>query len=505
MRTKNSLKNIGASLLGQLVSLVFTFINRRIFVLVLGLEILGVNGLFSNVISILSLAELGIGMAMIYSLYKPMATKDEQKINALLNYYKKIYRWIGIIIFVFGLAIMPFLPYIMKSENEDINVHLIFFVFLLNALVTYFFAYKRSVLIADQKNYIITICHYISFIILNVLQIFILLVFGSYLGYLVVNIVFGIGVNILISHIANKKYPFIKNMNNQSLEIEEKKELTKNIKALALHKVGSVVVNGTDNIVISTYLGLAIVGLYSNYLVIIAALNTFIGQVFGALTASIGNLNVQGSKEQTYKMFNNVLFVNFWIFGFSAITFFILSEDFIRLWLGEDFQLAKPVVITITVYFFLKGTRKTSLIFKDAMGLFWNDRYKPLAEAALNIIFSIYLVQKIGLIGVFLGTILSHFLTCFWIEPYVVYKYGFNKKVFAYYIKYFYYSTNTIIAFLIVNYLVSSINGGLLENLVLKGLVCLIFINFVFFILNIRSAELEYLKSLLKKIIAKRV
>nr|WP_144927968.1 sugar translocase [Paenibacillus bovis] len=504
MRVKNSIKNMGAALLGQVLILALSFINRIYFIKVLGVELLGVNGLFTNLISLLSLAELGIGIAIIYSLYKPLANKDEENIKALLNYFRVIYRNIGIFIIILGFIIMPFLDYIIEGEHNISNLNLIFTLFIMNSSVTYFLSYKRSILIADQKNYIVSLYHYGSLIFSNVLQIGVLVIYENYIFYLLISLIFNIIENLALSKVANKKYPFIKRLKDNKLERGQKKELNKNFRALAYHKLGSVVLNGTDNIIISTFLGLYWVGLYSNYLIITTALNKILGQLFGAVTASVGNLNVLSSNVKKYEMYNNMLFASFWLYGFSTITFFVLSKDFISIWIGTDFILENLVVFFITINLLIEGTRKASLVFKDAMGLFWYDRYKPLAEAILNLAFSIILVQHMGITGVLLGTIISKILTGMWIEPYVVFKYGFKMKILPYFLKFAYYLLITLMTFLLTYYISSFIQFTAFINLILKFALCVIFINLIYGLVFIRTNEFNYFYKLVKTLILRK-
>jgi O-antigen/teichoic acid export membrane protein len=441
-----------------------------------------------------------VSIAIVYSLYQPIATNDNKRINALLNYYRIVYRNIGCFILLVGLILTPFLGYLIKNDTSVDNVNVIYWIFILNTVVPYFFSFKRSLLIADQKNYIVLACHYSMLLASYILQIVILILYKNYILYLLISVLFRAIENILVTKIVDKIYPFTKGLKTTKLDENEKRELSKNIKALAYHKFGSVIVNSTDNVIISKFVGLSWVGLYSNYAIIISALNTILGQIFGSITASVGNLNASASKEKTYSMFNNIFLANFWIYSFCSLTFFILSKDFITLWLGNKYVLNNFIVLVISVNFFLNGMRKTSLMFKDAMGLFWYDRYKPIAESVLNLVFSIILVQKIDFPGVILGTIISNILTCFWIEPYVVFKYGFQKNVLQYFIKYVLYVLTSIIAFIITTFSVSLINCNTLTNLLIKGIICVVVINGIYIIFFHKANEFKYFLMFIRKV-----
>ena len=440
MRTVSSIKNLIFAFGGQFLGIIISFIARIIFLQVLNSEYLGINGLFTNILTILSLAELGIGTAMNFSLYKPLAEQNKEKIKSLMYLYKKAYIIIGIIILVVGIAISPLLPFFI-NEMPDIpeNIYFIYILFVINTGISYFFSYKRALIVSDQKRYIATIYRYGFYFLLNVAQIICLLITRNYILFLVLQIIFTLLENIFVSIKANKMYPYLKEKNIDKLLKEETKEIKKNVFAMFFHKVGEIVVKSTDNIIISKFVSLSAVGLYSNYYLITNALNMIIGQVFTSIVASIGNLGATENKEKLKNIFNKVFFLNFWIFGFSAICLYILFNDFISLWLGAEYLLPESVMLVIVVSFCIEGMRKSVLDFRDALGIFWYDRYKPIFEVIINLIASIILVQKIGLAGVFVGTIISTLTTSFWVEPYVLYKYGFKMKLrdyFKQYLKY---------------------------------------------------------------------
>ncbi|MEA4967940.1 MAG: hypothetical protein VB048_07490, partial [Bacteroidaceae bacterium] len=462
---------------------------------------LGVNGLFSNILTLLSLAELGVGIAIVYSLYKPIADNDEITIKGLMEYYKVVYRAIGLFITLVGFSLLPFLNYVIKDANYVGNIEIIYCIFVLNTSVTYFLSYKRSMLIADQKKYVETKIHYFVFFLSNLIQILSLLIFGNFILFLIISLISKVIENFVIIRYVDKRYPYLKKTKGAKLNSNERKSLSVNIRALAFHKFGSIIVNSTDNIVISKYLGLAWVGLYSNYYIITSALVTVLSQIFGSVTASVGNLIVTSSNEKTVDMYFNIMMVNFWLYGLTCILFYILANDFITLWIGEQFLFNKAIVFVLSVNLFLNGTRKTTLLFKDAKGLFWADRYKPIFEGILNLIISILLVQKIGFIGVFVGTIISNIFSTFWIEPVVLFKHGFNIKVSTYFLKYFKHLLISIIAFLLASSLTSFIAFSPLLNLVLKLLVSFLTVNVVYYLFLSKTKEFHYFKKIIDNLI----
>lgn len=505
MRTKNSIKNIVFGISGQLLSTLLSFVNRTVFIYILGANYLGVNGLFSNILSMLSLAELGVGSAIIYNMYKPLAEKDKEKLKSLMKLYAKAYNCIGCTVAIIGLAITPFLDYIIKDKPDIPNLTFIYLLFLLNSVVSYFFVYKSSLIVADQKNYIVTIKYQKYALIQALAQIIILFMTKNYVLYLCIQIICSFTVNLSISKKADELYPFLKEKDVEQLDIKSKKQIFKHVTAMMSHKVGGVVVNGTDNILISSFVGVFWVGLYSNYVMIIGIINKFIGQVFTAITASIGNLNAENDIEKSYNIYKKILFVNFWLYGMCTICLWILFKPFIEIWVGNEFLLPSNSVLIIIINFYLSGMRQTTIAFNTTLGLFWNDRYKPWIEAIINIIASIVFLVKFGIIGVFLGTLISTVTTSLWVDPYILFKHGFKKKINLYFKSYLKYMIITIITGLITSYITQflSINGFV--GFIIKGVVCMVLINTIFLIVFFKSKEFKYFKNIINNTIRKIV
>lgn len=503
MRTKNSIRNIGAGVIGQLISTAISFISRTIFIKCLGSSYLGVNGLFSNILSILSLAELGVGSAIIYNMYKPLAEKDKEKIIALMKFYEKSYRSIGIFIGLIGLIILPFLDFIIKDKLDIPNISLIYMLFLLDSVVSYFFAYKRSILTADQKNYINVMNQQLFNIIKVILQIIILLMTKNFLLYLIIQIICTFISNLSISIKVDKMYPYLKDKNNYELDKESKTKIFKNVTALMCQKIGSVIVSGTDNILISSFVGVYSVGLYSNYSMIINIINSFLGQITTALTASIGNLNATEKVNKAKEIFEITFFINNWIYSFCSICLLVLIDPFISIWIGNNFIMGKSVVFIIILNFFIKGMRQSTIMYSNTLGLFWQERYKSLIEAFINLVVSIVLLRKLGIVGVFLGTFISTMTTCFWFEPYVVYKYGFKTSVLDYFKRYLSYLVVTGVSTIITYYICSFINVNSFIGIISRLLICIIVPNIIFIIVYCRSKEFNYLFKIIKCILNK--
>ena len=301
-RTANTARNATFGLVSQIINIVLSFISRTIFISVLGAEYLGINGLFTNILMLLSFAELGIGNAIIYGMYKPLATDDKEKIKSLMALYAKAYKLIGTFVFVVGLLVIPFMDLIIKEvPNITENIILIYILFLLNTSLSYFFVYKKSIITVDQKNYIVLLYQQLFKVLQTVLQITFLWLTGNYLIFLFIQITITLLENIYVSQKADKMYPFLKEKKIESLDKGERHQIFANIKALFLYKFGSVILNGTDNIIISALIGITAVGINSNYVLIISAISAVVGQIMNGFTASIGNLNAVAAKERDRK------------------------------------------------------------------------------------------------------------------------------------------------------------------------------------------------------------
>ncbi|KML07885.1 hypothetical protein VL06_03210 [Rossellomorea marisflavi] len=503
-RTNNSIRNIKFAIIGQGMALIVSFIARMVFVKVLGAEYLGVNGLFTNLLSILAFAELGIGTAITYSMYKPLAVRDINQIKTLMRLFKRAYLTIGTSILILGLSFTPFLDKLLKDMPNIDHLPLIYIMFVINSSISYFYSYKRSLIIADQKYHIDTLYRYGFKIALDILQIIVLLITKNFLLFLALQTVMTFLQNLSISRKAEKMYPYIKEKNIKKMDVGTKNTIIKNVKALIYHKVGSIVVMGTDNILISKFVGIAAVGIYSNYYLIIGAVNTVSGVMFQSMTASIGNLGVTANKEKKLFVFDCLNFITFWIYGFSSIALLILFNPFIEIWLGDEFLFPMLITLLIVLNFYVGSMRKSVLTFREALGLYWYDRYKPLFEAGINLVVSIILVNKIGISGVFVGTFFSTITTCFWVEPYILYKHGFNHPVRSYFFRYLFYTLTIVFTGYVTWTITEKVGSSSILALILKICIVTIVPNVIFGIFYSKTKEFKYFKKLiLSKLIRK--
>ena len=500
-RKKSSFKNMITAVSSNVLTIIVGLVAQAVFIKILGSEYLGLNGLFSNVISMLGIVELGMGSAIIYNMYKPIAKDDHEKIKSLMQFYKKSYRIITLIISIIGIMIIPFIKYIVDIESVtvDINVYLVYILFLLETICSYILSYKRSMLYADQKEYITNIIHMGYTILVNTMQLTFLYFTHDYYLYLIIKVMMRLVENIVISSYVNRRYSYLLDNNVTKLDSKTEKDIFQKIKALFFHKIGTFIVSGTDNIIISKYLGLVTVGLYSNYYMIINAVQTVINHIIQATRASVGNLLVTESKTKQFDIFNKIRFVNFWISCFSSICIFVIMDSFITIWIGYKFVLPTKVLLVLVINFFIVSSRSTYGAFKEAAGIFYEDRFVPIIESLLNIVLSIIFVKKFGLMGVFMGTIASGLVLWCYSYPKYVYNKLFGRKISDYIKETIYYF---IIFILIAGFTYSLAILISFDNVYLQFisnvLIALIVPNVIMLLLFSKDENFKYFINMLK-------
>ncbi len=488
MRIKNSLRNFSYAVVGQFFNSIISFVCRTIFIHQLTVGYLGINSLFTNIMTVFSLAELGVGSAIFVYLFKPLADNDENRLKALTNFYASAFKIIGCAVAVIGVILMPFIKYIIKDQPDIEHLYLIYLIFVANSSISYFFSYKRAIITADQKEHICFKNSSIFLFIQYLLQIVILYTTKNYLFYLAVMVVCSFASNIAISIKANRLYPFLKDKYQPKLNKVDKRNIFKHVLAMMSHKVGTVVVNSTDNILISAFVGIYWVGLYSNYLLIQVMISSFVFKIFASMSASIGNLIEKEEKNKVYDIFNVVMFIGYWVFGFCSICFFILFNPFIKVWVGEQYLLKPSVVLTIVINYYLVGVSTVLKQYITVTKLFWNTKYKPWAEVAINLLVSIALLKMFGLIGVFIGTLVGIVTTTFWVDPYVLFKHQFNRSVIPYFTNYAM-QTGVVIIVGWVTFILCS----LIDNIFLKFITCAVVPNILFYVFYYKTKEFKYL------------
>lgn len=500
-RLKNSALNFASGFLGRVLTILLNFAVRTIFIYCLNEAYLSVNGLYSNILTVLSLAELGFGSAMVYRMYAPMAVKDYQKTAALLQFYKKIYIIIGVVIFLLGLCVIPFMDYIIKDKPDISGLTLYYILFLVNTSISYWFSsYKASVLYADQKEYIKTNVQNTMAILQSGLQIVLLLLFRKYLLYLLIQLAGNIFLNLYVAHLVDKRYPEIQTYQGASLSAEERVQIRKDTEALVLSRFGHVALNGTDNIIISAVVGVLWVGRLSNYTLICDSITSVLCQITAAITGSLGNFFATEDKHAGYALFKKVEFLNFWLYGFSFIALVTLLDPFVQIWAGERFVLGLPMSIAIAINFFVAGYMNTLWVFRSTIGLFKQGKFRPILVAILNIILSIFLGKLWGVFGVLFATFLSRAAISLWYDPLILHRYGFEvscKPFFARYFRRVLLLTAILIVMLTIRYVVLSSATTVLRFAVMTMFTAIV-PNAIFWLAYHRCEEYAYFRSIVK-------
>lgn len=496
-RTGNSIKNSIFALCEQAIYNVLSFVCRTVFIYSLGRTYLGFSGLFSDVLTLLSLAELGVGTAITYSMYKPTALGDYKKLGALLNLYKRIYLIIGVVMTLVGLGLTPFLKYIISDIPDMPELPLIYILYLLNTTASYFFAYKKSILITDQRNYISSLIYIVTTSLMNILQIITLLLFHNYIVYLILQLVFTLANNIATSIYVDKKYPQLKQYEGEKLSRDERDSIFANIKAMFLSKISSAVVTSTGNLLISIFVSTITLGLYSNYTLFVNMLRTITSKVFEALHGSVGNLVVVEKPEKVYSVFKKLWFTNFWLVAFATSALFVLINPFIELWIGETYLLDSATVLIICLNLYMRLIRNTFLTFIDTYGLFKELRIKCVCEAVINLAASLFLVvtMDMGIFGVLLGTFISNITTNFWYEPYLIYRKKFGVSWIEYLVTFLKYFAVLVIGVMIAYGFCNKciiLNGWF--GFALKVIACVIIINVFYCVVFQRTMEFKALR-----------
>lgn len=505
-RTKNSIRNSSIGMMAQITAILMGFITRVVFTHTLSQGYVGINGLFTDILNILSLTELGVGTAITYALYGPIAKKDEQRQKAIMHVFRNLYRITAAVVFLIGICIIPFLNVLMKNRPDVDHIVFIYLLYLMNTVVSYLLIYKKTLIDAYQKSYI-TILYHNGFIVLqDIFQIAILLLTKNFILYLSIAILCTFIGNVCMSKTADKMFPFLKDECHEKLNDVEKEDIVRNIKATFINKLSYVIVSNTDNLLISSFVGVISSGIYSNYYLLIASVRQAVEQALNGVSASVGNLGKTESAEKKEEVYLLLFFLSQWIYGFCAICLFELLNLFIEIVFGKQYLFSTDIVLILCINFFLTGLRRPTNIFKESMGLFWYDRKKAVIEAFINLVASLILVQKFGIAGIFLGTFLSTVTVSLWYEPYVIYKYGFHKKCLSFFGYFLMYIVIAILTSVATYFVGNLYQGGLFLTFLYRVLICVCIPNGIFFLLYHKSKKYKILKnSLLNTIFHKKV
>lgn len=507
-RTKNVLKTSSVGVCCEVLNIILGFVYRTIFIYVLSAAYLGINGLFSNIFQILSFAELGIGSVICYRLYQPISLDDRKKVSQLMYFYKKVYLIISLIIFALGLMLLPFLTLFIKDTSQipsDVDLQITYILFLFQTISTYICISPQTLLSADQRQHILSLTNTISIILKYILQIIVLFISRDFTMTLVVGIVITLLSNIMISMWVKMQYKEIFT-GTETISKTEKKEIFSETCAMMCHKVGGTILNSTDNIVLSSFVGIVSTGLYSNYALIVSSLRVLLARLFSGFTSSLGNAHFTMNSEAKYTAFKRLLYANFWIAGMCTFCLANLISDFITIWIGKDMLLDRITLYAICLQFYLEAIRMVATSYTFGSGLFSRDKLRPLIEAVLNVAISIVLVLSEGIAGVFLGTVISHVLTVMWREPYLLYKYEFKKSMMEYWILFAVFTMLTLglsIIFDVMKTMIGISCGNLLFWIA-EAIVCILFYNSIMVVVFRKNDSLRFYLNLLKDHLLKR-
>lgn len=476
MRSRYATINTICGLLSQMVLAIINLVIRKVMIQTIGADYLGVNGLFSNIISLLCLAESGFGIAIVFSLYRPIAEDNQEQISKLVNYFASIYRKIAGVVFLLGVLCIPLLRYVVKDNPFSERDTIIFFIlFLLNNCSSYLFAYKSSFMMASQKQYIVNIATTVANILFTVLRIWVLIVERNYIVFLILIILNTLVINISVAIICNYKYSYLVKNRTLRLEKESREDIWSNVKALMWHKIGTYVLNGTDYLVISSFIGLGAVAIYSNYLTITALFSTLITQFFNAVTPAMGDIIAEDEVKHTskaYETFRTINYISFILYSVGTMFIVTVLQTFIGdVWIGKEYLLPLSTVLLIATNFYLGGTRMAITAVKRAAGIYKQDKFSPVCESVINLLISIILVRLLGVAGVVIGTITALICMPFWTAPFYVYRDLFKVKFNMYLRDSLRFMIFTVVGCLISYIVISKIAIVGLEGFIIKTVI----------------------------------
>ena len=495
--------NTTVALITQALAILMGFFTRVVFTRMLSRGYVGINGLFTDILNILSLSELGVGTAITYALYGPIARKDIKKQQILMRMFRTFYRVTAMFVLLAGLCLIPFLDVLMKDRPDVDHLVLIYLLYLLNSVVSYLLIYKKTLIDAHQMKYITVLYHNGFLIFQDICQMILLITTKNFILFLIVAVICTITGNICMSHKADQLFPYLKETCYEKLPKNEMHEIIKNVKAMLMHKFGYVAVSNTDNLLISSFVGVITAGIYSNYYLVIGSVKQILEQVVQGVAASVGNLGVLENTKKVETVFYQMFFIGYWMAGIAGICLWELLNPFVELAFGKQYLFAENIVLILCINFFIDQTRRSILTFKESMGLFWYDRYKAVAEALLNLVISIVLALYFGVAGVFMGTLCSTVLTSVWVEPYIIYKHYFEKPARYFFLRYTGYLIAMAVIWAITRFLCHLWSGNVFLVLIYRGCVCVSVPNILLWIIYHKTEEWKKVQTIFLGIINK--
>lgn len=497
MRTKNSLKNISYNIISFIFNIILVFILRKIMVLKLGYEYIGLNTFLVSLVGFLSLTELGVSQAVTYSLYKPLAEKNFDKISEIIVLYKKIYHIIGLVIVFISFIIAPFIKVFIKN-NEIKNIFVYFLLYTFLTASSYLICYRDILINADQKGYLLIKRNTMFSFINKILQIFILYITASYLFWII-----GMVIITLFNYLSNnqfikRKYPAVEiekySKYNLDILLKNNKELLKNSYTTFIYKISLFITYKTDDVLITYLAGITLLGKYSNYILVTSLVANFVASTLWSLNSVIGNLIVESSKEKIYNMWKFMTWISFYMATILVFCITINIQNLIKIWIGESGVLSFSIIIILMINFYIRIIREPLELFRNGFGIFDGTKGIVILEAILNLIISYVLGIKYGIIGVILGTLFSYLICSFWFMPYITFKYGFKKNIVEYFLEILKNILSSFFSVSIGYFILKKIS---INNFYISCILSFLIINIIYLLLNIKNINL---KMLLKKI-----
>lgn len=517
-RTQNSILNFITNLGSSLLLVVLNFVTRSMFIRYLGTSYLGIEGLFSNILTMLSLAELGFGSAIVFKLYKPIEEQDRPRILVLMKLYRKTYFILGCVIAAVGICLIPFLPSLVKDYHRfadlGLNAVIIFLLYLFNSVASYwFFAYKSAFVQASQKTYLLNLLGYAVAIVNSICQILVLVFLRSFILYLSVQIFFAVLTNLLYALVCDKRYPYIREKTSERISKEELKEFFKDCASLLLYRGSNTITTASDNVVLSAMVGLETVGYYANYLSIKTALRSLLYTFLSAVQASLGSIYSTGNLEWSRLVFRVVNFCTVLLYGIGAIGLAVLMDDFIQLWIGSEYivtswlyngqTVSTPIALLIGIEIFTYGQVLYCSIFRNAMGLFQELKFRPVASILVDLAICILTIPYLGIAGCVLSTIVSHLTTNLIFDPIVICKHGLKQSPWGYFLRNLSYKLVIILAGLLAWWVCGLIPFDGIAGFLLRGVVCVLVPSFSMVICFCRTTEFSFLLNTVKTLLHK--
>ena len=509
-RKKMAVMNVFSAIMYYVANSIIGFINRKVFTVYLGSELLGLNGLVVSVISMLSLLELGVASSIGYSLYKPLEEKNYGEVKAIMQLFSRLYRYIGIAVAVIGLVLIPFLPFFVKTTIDQSYVVTVYLIFLLDAVLSYFLAYRRTIIVSAQKDYINKNADTFLYIVTGILQIVIICVWKNYIASLIIKLIFTVLNNLYLYIKAGKMFPYLNDKNlHGEIEKEVKDKIVYNVKALFVIKIASYCVVGTDNILLSAFADLTAVAIYSGYTLIIGIINNLFNRSFGYITANIGNYLIGHNKEDIYQFYKKLNFLNYLITSYTSIALLVLLNEFIgKIWLGDDYIFPLAAVAVLVFNNYLRFCTQAAEAFRGAAGRYSPRpfvKYLALLEGGVNLVVSIALAYfaKLGIYGIFLGTSVSTTISIASVA-WINYRFLFEKKLKLFYSRFFWYLLWAMISGAASMLLFKGLHTGYTVVNILIGLVVSFVVPFgVNFLVFGRSEEWQYFIGMMKGAVGK--